>query len=512
MDKLFDYQKIHVKSLINSISRYNRALDASDTGTGKTWSSIALCVEMNLRPLIICPTSVIKNWKSVLEQFGCKYYGIANYESIHNCKFYTSKSPNEKVKCKYVKRIRTHKDDDPDDYETKTAEIYSTRETAQFSYIWKNIPENMILIFDEAHRCKNKKTLNSILLYTAAETDKLKILLLSATIADKPEKFAIAGYVLGLYRTIRHATNWIKKVDEPYDHDMKGVHAAIFNEYASRMKIKELGTLFPDNKIVADCYDMDNAVEIEEQYKIIEIEVEKLKNKEENSGCALSRILYARMRIEQLKVPTIIKFAKKYATDGFSVAIFVNFSMSLQTIADELNTKCIIWGDQTLEERSKNIENFNKNKEKFIICNIKSGGVGISLHDTMGNHPRISLISPSDSAQDIIQVLGRIHRANGKTPASQYILYCKKTVEEKICDNMKSKIENISSLNDGITDTYQIDGLIDQTGNVKKETSHIENIIQQITTLNARKERLQNDLANTVKELDSLHSILDTSF
>ncbi len=57
------------------------------------------------------------------------------------------------------------------------------------------------------------------------------------------------------------------------------------------MRIKKLGNLFPDNKIIAECYDMDNAIEIEEQYKIIEEEVEKLKTKEEGSGCALSRIL-----------------------------------------------------------------------------------------------------------------------------------------------------------------------------------------------------------------------------
>ena len=34
MDKLLEYQKTHVESIINSLVVYNRALDASDTGTG----------------------------------------------------------------------------------------------------------------------------------------------------------------------------------------------------------------------------------------------------------------------------------------------------------------------------------------------------------------------------------------------------------------------------------------------------------------------------------------------
>ncbi len=339
--------------------------------------------------------------------------------------------------------------------------------------------------------------------------DNMKILMLSATIADKPEKFAIAGFVLKLYPSIKNAINWISEMDQNYSHDMMGVHKIIFNEYGSRMKINNLGNLFPKNEIFAECYDMNNAVEIEEQYKIIEQEVEKLKNKEENSGCALSRILYARMKIEQLKIPTIINLTKKYLAEKKSVAIFVNFSMALQTISDELGTKCVIWGEQTSEDRDKNINDFNTNKSKIIVCNIKSGGVGISLHDTIGDNPRISLISPSDSAQDIIQVLGRIHRANGKTLVKQYILFCKKTVEEKICENMKIKIQNISSLNDGTTNTYKINGLMDENDNSDIEMSDLQKTINRMTVLNYRKERLTQDLKEIDEELQSLEAIMN---
>ncbi|XWV25906.1 putative ATP-dependent RNA helicase [Tupanvirus soda lake] len=508
MEKLLDYQVEHVKSLKKTIETHKRALDASDTGTGKTYTSIALCIELGLKPLIICPASVIGNWKNVLEYFGADYYGITNYESMHNCRYITPHTQGNKIKCKYIERLKRKLPDDENDYSTKEAEIFSKRKMASFTYKWKNIPNDFILIFDEAHRCKNKKTLNSIILYTAALIDNMKILMLSATIADKPEKFAIAGFVLGLYPTIRNAGNWIAKADSGYEHDMMGVHKFVFNDYGSRMKIKELGLLFPDNKIIADCYDMDNAIEIEQQYKIIEEEVEKLKNKEESSGCALSRILYARMKIEQLKIPTIINQAKKYMEDGASVAIFVNFSMTLQTIADELGTKCVIWGEQTMEDRNKNIEDFNKDRSNIIICNIKSGGVGISLHDTIGDRRRISLISPSDSAQDIIQVLGRIHRANGKTPVQQYIIFCKKTVEEKICENMKNKIQNISSLNDGVVNTYQIDGLTDDKEAVQ-EVSDLDRTINRITILNMKKQRLEEDLKSVNEELESLEAVMN---
>ena len=54
---------------------------------------------------------------------------------------------------------------------------------------------------------------------------------------------------------------------------------------------------------------------------------------------------------------------------------------------------------------------------------IQAGGVGVSLHDLHGGHPRMSIISPTWSGQDLKQVLGRIHRAGSKTPAIQKIVF-----------------------------------------------------------------------------------------
>ena len=63
--------------------------------------------------------------------------------------------------------------------------------------------------------------------------------------------------------------------------------------------------------------------------------------------------------------------------------------------------------------------------------------------------PRVSIISPTWSAQDLIQVLGRIHRAMGKSDCLQQILFCKGTIEESVGNIIKSKINNIRIFNDG---------------------------------------------------------------
>ena len=72
MDLLLEYQKKHTETLINIIRINRRALDSSDTGTGKNYSAIAICHELNLIPFIICVKTMIQTIKEILIFFGIK--------------------------------------------------------------------------------------------------------------------------------------------------------------------------------------------------------------------------------------------------------------------------------------------------------------------------------------------------------------------------------------------------------------------------------------------------------
>ena len=509
-DKLLPYQIDHSQNIAYSLKTYKRALDASDTGTGKTYTAIASAIRLKLKPLIICPKSVINNWKKVLDFFNCEYYGISNYESIQNCKYYPKSLQEGKKLCPFIKRSIKIKTDKKKKKKIKFN--FGSKEEKQpkkdYLYQW-NIPDDMLLIFDEAHRCKNKRTTNSDVLKAAANCNS-KILLLSATVSDKPENFALAGYTLGLYKNMKEATLWIDKASEEFSNPMQGVHNHVFPEYGSRMRIRDLGKLFPDNQILCQCYDMDDREEIQKQYDLIAQAVENLKKKEDAS-CALAQILYARMRIEMLKVPTFIELAREYLDQGLAIAIFVNFTETLNTIAKELKTDCLVYGEQTIEMRNKNIDDFNNDQSQIIICNIRSGGVGISLHDTNGKYPRISLISPGYSAVDILQALGRICRANCKTPVQQKILFANGTIENQMCDNIKDKIKNIGKLNDGDMLSYNIQGLTDDKINELSgnDISEFDKTFQRINVLNMKRFRLEIELKDTMEEIKSLELALN---
>ena len=102
-EKLLPYQIPHVDNIIYTLNSSGRCLDASDTGTGKTYTAAAACKILKLKPLIICPKSVISSWVSVLKHYNTPSYGIANYELIQNCKYYTTNTKN-KLACPYIKR------------------------------------------------------------------------------------------------------------------------------------------------------------------------------------------------------------------------------------------------------------------------------------------------------------------------------------------------------------------------------------------------------------------------
>jgi Rad3-related DNA helicase len=578
MSKLLDYQIPHVDKLIRNLTQYNVCVDASDTGTGKTYSALYVAKKLNLRPFIVCPKCVISSWKKVAKTIGVDPIYIINYDQIiapyiinqtqqdhkirilndylektkldneqnHNpeqqsdivlpefpadmpehvrndilantgkvAKIKSAKTKSTKTKSatkltktktnlpnadqqpniKQAEKLSYTEDqvklhlqfckkkfipvvdeakvalNDGTDEENEEKEAVDATATAKatakakgkkktvkpvadklIGFEW-SLPNNAIVIFDEVHRCKNKKTLHFQLLKSLREYigPNFKCLILSATIADKINYFGPVGYTLGWYTDIDKFKIWLNKKAKDTGFSLsKTIHHLLFPFYGSRMRIAELGDLFPHNQILPECYDMDNANQIEAQYRIIQKALEDLRAAKANAQCILEIILRARQMIEMLKYPTFCELIDDHLESGLSVVVFVNFNDTMNKLAQTFETTSVIHGKQTEAERQKVIEDFQSNRTTIIIANIKAGGVGISLHDIHGGHPRVSIISPTWSAQDTMQTLGRIHRAEGKTPAIQKFVFCAGTIEEYICDKLREKLDDMSMINDGV--------------------------------------------------------------
>lgn len=433
----------HAKKLLDSLYLNGIACDLSEGGCGKTYSAAWIAKQFNVPLVVICPKSVKTTWKRVLESFGVKATVLVSYE-----KLVRGSTPH-----------LTYRKESKDN---------NGRELARYQLIDTHFPVGCLVILDEAHKCKSPISLSSGLLVDAKRKG-YKLLLLSATIATNPLEMKAMGYATNLHNLYQWK-NWcldhgaeevgrwgaltFNTDDKNAQEKLKECHHNLFNiqHISSRLTSEIMGDIFPDNHINPEAYDLGtNSVKIQSVYDNLQDEISKLEERSENySSHIFALIMAARVKVEMLKMPFFIECIDEIVKEGSSAVVFVNFNSSLEFLKSNLNHKCsIVVGGQNEKQRELEISNFQSNKHRVSLNNIKTGGNSISYHDLNGEYPRQSLISPTWSAIDLLQSFYRIHRANGKSPCYQRIIYADSTIENRICNRLRAKINNLSCLNDG---------------------------------------------------------------
>jgi hypothetical protein len=323
---------------------------------------------------------------------------------------------------------------------------------------WVHKGPEFLYIFDEVHKCKSYKSQNGAMLEAAKSS---KVLMLSATAAGSPLDMRFTGRLLGLHNGLNFFS-WLHKngvVKAPWGgmtfrggkRVLTDIHSKIFPAKGVRIRISELGDAFPSNQVNAQTFDI--SPKIGELYQQVEQEIAELKDKakdDRDPESPLTKRLRMRQEIELLRVPVIVEMAEEFLAENKSVVCFVNFRQTLEAIGERTKKlkPLYIHGGQSSQEREDNVQAFQANAHHLLLCQINAGGVGVNLHDLHGR-PRVSLISPTYSAIDLKQALGRIHRSGSKSPALQYILFAANSVEEEVSQSVKRKLRNIDLLNDG---------------------------------------------------------------
>ena len=206
-----------------------------------------------------------------------------------------------------------------------------------------------------------------------------------------------------------------------------------------------------ENVIVADAYTVDQPEQINRAY----IQIQALTDLEErmanDTDNPLTESLRLRQQVELLKLPVFKHLVGEALNENKWPVCFVNFrdtAEELKTLIGKVPTYRID-GQQTGNERTDQIEAFqNSEVPSVMIATISAGGVGVSLHDTFGDRPRVSLISPTYNAVQLRQALGRTFRSGLKSTALQKLIYAAGTVEEQVCKAVRKKIQQIDTIND----------------------------------------------------------------
>lgn len=460
---LMDYQKKCEKSMIAILKKNHIVLCAADTGTGKTYITLHYAKEHGLCLFVVCPSAMSKVWFDLAEKYGVKLLTASSYDILRgdtlqegNVKWYDMRNG-------YTKKSTTCP--------------FIVKKGGK--YEWK-LPKEAIIVFDESHKAKNMETDNSKLLRGAKDyvlQTKGKLLLLSATPIEKNEDSVPLFFYLNLiqepsFKQLTQLlagqsqtsslspkrTNFVN-MDYEKDHLQK-CHKFLFNQKdpkAVRMSQEEYSQENGDdteNDIQVEVVELDEKAqaEIEAKYSEVSESLSHLKKSGKNGFAKMTEKL---ARIEYLKSPIFAKSAKKFRSNGFRVAIFLNFLESIDLVGGLLGERYVVLvGSQTKGQKDQAIEMFQKGEVKFLISTISCGGTGISLHDIEGDSPTCAIISPPSSATNLKQALGRVHRAGSKTSSKQIIIFSKNSsgkpsYEEKLAKRVRAKLKGISEIVSG---------------------------------------------------------------
>lgn len=405
----------------------NRAVvDTSETGTGKTLCAIHTAMAFADDPtyktiVVVCPKAVIPQWTRELDEAGATNYTVINWE-----------------------RLRTG----------KTPQGSWDRN----AFVWDKTTG--FIIFDEAQKAKAIDSKNACMVRDAIDFTSAKIMLLSATLANSPLEMRAPFHVLelckwkGFYGYVKRFLGcvngrWGGMEFKGGTVALDAMRASIYGRgKGSRVTREDLRQFFGDNEVITEPIDFGDGGEIQKIYDAMEAELLELETiSADDKPSPLTVQLRARQAAEILKVPFVVETTQDLLEEGQHVVIFVNFRATLTALCEKLKTECAIFGGQSATKRQACIDSFQYNYKKIIIVMTSAGGVGLSLHDTIGGCPRTALISPSWDEKENIQALGRCYRAGGKTPVLQKILVASGTVEEKVVETLLSKTKRVNTLN-----------------------------------------------------------------
>lgn len=401
------------------------SLDASVPGFGKTFVAAFVFKQLGLRPGVLCPKSIITQWRRALDLVGVEPWFVTNYEQAKLDKF---------AHGKWKVRNRV--------------------------YEWNQGPGTG-LVFDEVHRCKERTTQNAKLL-VAARRDRVPTLALSATAAQDPLDLYALGYLLGLHSGVDFLSFAFAHgvIKGRFTFEFRGgqpalekLNAILFPDRGFRATYADIPG-FPSEVTEAVSLDIPEkfASDLDEHWA----RVQELQEKHDEAVDPIVARLRARQIAELAKVPAMVEMIRDLVAEGMSVPVFVAFKDTVNALNDHFKFADRIEGGQSARERDEAIDRFQRDERHVILCQHQAGGTGISLHDTIGNRPRCSVISPPESARDLIQILGRNRRAGQKTPAFRKIVFAAGTVEEKVRRAVEKKVKQIELINDGDLDVLSL--------------------------------------------------------
>ena len=494
------HQIEHFKRIVDILRREFAYLDVSPFGSGKTHITLAIAATFKLNLIVICPKSVMENWKKWTEIYGINLIYITTYQSLRGQSCYSLNHP----------------------LLVRTGDVY--RATDAFENYVKG---KLLLVFDEYHNVKNDNSqlasahaLIKSLTRLVRMGYKSRIALLSATPCDVRDTvtstFKMLGIILSnkLYSYNRSTKEYellgiqeaISKCNS-YDPDETFTIACrSVNKTTAKTMCYDLYIRVLKKYIVSSmpCPPIDAVKDAKNYYVLMpKKDIERLKEglslfksatnykhstkKVDYSKANWGDINTSRMEIDSAKINSVARLAKENLEQNKSckVLIYCNYKRDMARVKELLAeySPLLMDGSTSGKTRKLTVELFQQDNDDYrvFISNPKVGGIGIDLDDKYGTRPRIMYILPSYFYIDQFQACGRIFRVGTTSKATIRFIYSRAfPYETGIINSMTTKSDvhrnMVTKEQENIKFPGEYEELLELTGE-EKETGNIQNMV-----------------------------------
>lgn len=416
---------------------YLNGILADDMGLGKTLQAIVAITQLHnsvkeARSLIVCPTSLLYNWKEEIHKF------------------------NPKLKTIVIDGIPSHrkkllaKMDEFDVAITSYTLLQKDIEThcqANFHYA----------ILDEAQHIKNRGTRNakSVKMIQAAH----RLILTGTPIENSLDElwslmdFLMPGF-LSTYE--RFVEKYIRVSGSSAAENIEYLRRKVSPFIQRRMKSDVLHDLPPVDEIVYHCRLSDTQLDLYRSYaasardelvKLVErdgfdkVQIHVLATLTRLKQICCHPAIFAKEKAEagdSVKYDLLLELLQNLVESGHKTVIFSQYTKMLQIMRDDFEQRGIVFNylDGSTKNRLEIVNEFNENpKISVFLVSLKAGGTGLNLvgadtviHYDMWWNPAVEA-----------QATDRVHRIGQKRSVSSYKLITLNTIEEKIVEMQKRK-------------------------------------------------------------------------
>lgn len=434
---LRSYQKEGVKWLYTIYKCDFGGILADEMGLGKSFQTICFIKQVlkdkkNAKVLVICPTSLVYNWKVEFDKYGedIKYLVLAENKKIR--KELLQDISNYQVLITSYGLVRN----DFDDYEKMDFEVCVIDEAQTI----KNYQADMTKCVKKI-KAKTKIALSG----TPLENSVLELW----SIFD----FIMPGY-LNTIMKFREKYQ-VKDVDEKSLDILKNLNYQIKPFILRRLKkdvVKDLPEKLenvvyldlPDyqkalyKKLVDDTKERMDALIAEKGYRVAQFEILSLLLRL-REVCIDPTVIYPEYKEHIVKYDYLLDIVNSYIRDGHKILIFSTFKKVIENVKQLFDNNSIsnyvIDGSVKGKTRVELVDAFNKDDTNCFLITLKAGGTGLNLtaadiviHLEIWWNPQVEN-----------QATDRAHRIGQTKNVMVVKLVTKGTIEEKILELQQKK-------------------------------------------------------------------------